>query len=356
MLTLQQKIRIAHKEKGRSVIKINENAMMETEAKSGELYTFGVKNTNAIPKDIFNKLREKDKYLFLTIDKMSDMGRSIDTDILNPLTYRPMTGSSSGGPVNILKGINDFAIGTDGGGSVLAPALSCNLPSIIGAGLGLLTSEGGKSTDNFNLTPSIGIIAKDLELMLKVVEDLLDTPIETQDDEEITVLIPKIGDVQLPLMEDMRSVMVKYISKISGYNFKEFSMRDIGNRKDAMEVINKAFNEEKADIILTYEGPIDLFGYGETIPGTFAGKAGTLISEKGGKFMVKAANIAGITAITVPSDELASGFVICAPKGMKAAGKAVRLAKSLNEIITLPEVFTRYYINKEKYVEEFSLD
>jgi Asp-tRNA(Asn)/Glu-tRNA(Gln) amidotransferase A subunit family amidase len=48
-----------------------------------------------------------------------------------------MTGSTSGSPINILKGLNDFAIGTDGDGSVLAPAMSCQLPSVIRAGLGL---------------------------------------------------------------------------------------------------------------------------------------------------------------------------------------------------------------------------
>ena len=47
-----------------------------------------------------------------TVDKMAHLGRSIDTDLINPLTYRCMTDSSSGTAINILKGINDFGIGT----------------------------------------------------------------------------------------------------------------------------------------------------------------------------------------------------------------------------------------------------
>jgi hypothetical protein len=64
-----------------------------------------VKNTVDILIYIVDKLRENSKYLFLTVDKMSYLGRSIDTDLINPLTYRCMTGSSSGTAINIIKGI-----------------------------------------------------------------------------------------------------------------------------------------------------------------------------------------------------------------------------------------------------------
>ncbi len=42
-----------------------------------------------------------------------------------------MTGSSSGTAVNVFLGINDVGIGTDGGGSVLAPAAALNLVGYI---------------------------------------------------------------------------------------------------------------------------------------------------------------------------------------------------------------------------------
>lgn len=358
MLTLQQKISMAYREMGRAVIRVNEEVIKEAKNKCQEVYTFGVKNTNSIPPEIFNKLRNNEKYLFLTIDKMADMGRSIDTDILNPLTYRPMTGSSSGGPVNILKGINDFAIGTDGGGSVLAPALSCNLPSMIGAGLGLLTTGSGKSTDNLALIPSLGVIAKDFNIMIQVMEDLLEDTLLRDENTAIKILIPKYGDTNLPLNEDMHEKLMGYIRNLSdeNFNFKEYNMKGMDHRNASMSIIKKAFEEEKADLILTYEGPIDVFGHGETIPRMFKGEAGKLISENSGKFLIKSANIAGLTAITIPSEELASGFVICAPSGLEAARKAVKLAKALEKIVNLPEVFIRYYIDKCKYVEGFGWD
>ncbi len=358
MLTLQQKITMAYREIGRAVVRVNEDAMKEAQDKDKEVYTFGVKNTNSIPQEIFNRLRNDNKYLFLTIDKMADMGRSIDTDILNPLTYRPMTGSSSGGPANILKGMNDFAIGTDGGGSVLAPALSCNLPSMIGAGLGLLTTGSGKSTDNLALVPSLGVIAKNFNIMVQVMEDLLGDTLVSDENKAIKVLVPKYGDANLPLNEDMNERLMGYISNLSeeSFNFKEYNMKGMDDRNSSMDIIKKAFEEEKADLILTYEGPIDVFGHGETIPRMFSGEAGKIISENSGKFLVKSANIAGLTAITIPSEELASGFVICAPSGLEAARKAVKLAKALEKIIKLPDVFLRYYIDKCKYVEGFNWD
>ncbi|MFP3490450.1 hypothetical protein R0K20_22895, partial [Staphylococcus sp. SIMBA_130] len=76
--------------------------------------------------------------------------------------------------INILKGINDFVIGTDGGGSVLAPAMSCQLPSIIGAGTGLFVKNKKLSTDQYEFTGSIGVIAKRISMLKEVMECMLE--------------------------------------------------------------------------------------------------------------------------------------------------------------------------------------
>ena len=109
-MKLEDRIEVAKSELGRSVVRINPFLHQDAKSKAQDVLCFGVKNTNKIPMDVFNKLRFSRNYLWLTIDKMSDKGRSIDTDLVNPLTYRLMTGSTSGGPINILKGINDFAL------------------------------------------------------------------------------------------------------------------------------------------------------------------------------------------------------------------------------------------------------
>lgn len=114
MTNLSNKLELAKREVGRSVIYINPNVREESETKNQHPLYFGLKDTNQIPDNIINRLRYHPDYLWLTVDKASNRGRAIDTDLINPVTYRVMTGSTSGGPINILKGMIDFAIGTDG--------------------------------------------------------------------------------------------------------------------------------------------------------------------------------------------------------------------------------------------------
>jgi len=137
MTRLEKSAGIAKAHLGRSVVRLNKNYLNEASEKSEDFLTFGIKNTNGLPGEIIDRLRKHPDYLWLTVDKMADIGRSVDVDLINPITYRLMTGSTSGGCVNILKGINSLCIGTDGGGSVLAPALSTNLYSFMGKGCGL---------------------------------------------------------------------------------------------------------------------------------------------------------------------------------------------------------------------------
>ncbi|MDY0404792.1 hypothetical protein P5G51_004705 [Virgibacillus sp. 179-BFC.A HS] len=120
MKNLNDRLKLAKMELGKSVIQINPNIIDAVKEKNEQILYFGVKNTDQIPSMIIEKIRSNPNYAWLTIDKASHNGRAIDTDLMNPVTYRAMTGSSSGGPINILKGIIDFAIGTDGGVPSLA--------------------------------------------------------------------------------------------------------------------------------------------------------------------------------------------------------------------------------------------
>jgi len=349
-------LKIAESELKRSVIKINQKVYEEALSKEKSYLTFGVKNTNKIPIDLFNKLRYHKKYLWLTVDKMADKGRSIDTDLINPLTYRAMTGSTSGGAINILKGINDFAIGTDGGGSVLAPALSCQLPSIIGAGLQLNVNGQSKSTDNYIISGSIGVIARSLCIAQEIMELLTDKSLSSSSQSVTNVLIPSRNSVIMPDGSTMYEKLLPYIKKLNNFNFIEYDLTGIDDRNIAVNKINRAFEENIADVLLTYEGPIDVLGYGETIPKMFSGKIEKQITDNSGKFTVKAANICKVTAVTIPSSELACGFVICGREGIDGARQAVSLAHCLSSLVTLPEVFTRYYLTRERYAEGFCED
>lgn len=405
----------------RSVISINKNLEEESENKEKDYLTFGVKNTVDIPISLVDKLRKNSKYLFATIDKMSHLGRSIDTDLINPLTYRCMTGSSSGTAVNILKGINDFGIGTDGGGSVLAPALSTNLYSFIGSGVGLVTGKEGLSTDSISFTGGIGVISKSFFILKGVAEDILEKKIKYGED-KIRVLIPKNNSIILPDGIDMRLEIDKVIQcinenkrvyensdvknnnqdndikystfKVNGYEdklldekirsnkenkifdwkitsdeyklyedkisrdeikskfeFIEYSFDNIYERNIAIKEIKNIFDNDIADIILTYEGPIDVYGYDETIQRSFKGKAEKEITSNGGKGIVKAINMCKCTGITIPGEKLASGFVICAKEGIQGLANAFTLGKVIEESIEKNEMFNRYFIDREKFVD-----
>ncbi|MBE6055108.1 MAG: amidase [Clostridium sartagoforme] len=340
----------------RSVVSINKNLDIEAKEKINDVLTFGVKNTVDIPMTIVDKLRKNSKYLLLSVDKMSHLGRSIDTDLVNPLTYRCMTGSSSGTAINIIKGINDFGIGTDGGGSVLAPALSTNLYSFIGSGVGLVTGKGSLSTDNIDFSAGIGVISKNLYILKSVVEDILEEKIESKD-EVIRVVIPKINSIKLPYGTDMRGEIDKVIGNFDNKLFKfiEYNFENIYERSISIKEIKDIFENDLADIILTYEGPIDVYGYDETIQRSFKGKAEKEITTNGGKALVKAINMCKCTGVTIPGDKLASGFVICGKHGRQGMIKSFELAKELDLLIDKNEIFQRYFIRRDKFVEPIKL-
>lgn len=355
----------------KSVISINNSLNEEMKEKSENLLTFGVKNTVDIPIELVDKLRNNSKYLLLTVDKMSHLGRSIDTDLINPLTYRSMTGSSSGTAINIIKGINDFGIGTDGGGSVLAPALSTNLYSFIGSGVNLTTKKESLSTDNIAFSGGIGVISKNLSILKEVAQDLLDEKIlkdivevreqlkfnKDENSSLIRVAIPKTNLLKLADGTDMRQEIDKVINLIDNkaIKFIEYDFDNIYERNIGIKEIKNIFENNLADVILTFEGPIDVYGYDETIQRSFKGKAEKEITSNGGKALVKAINMCKCTGITIPGEKLASGFVICGKQGGEGIVKAFTLAEELDSVIEKNEIFQRYFIRREKFVEPIKL-
>src|SRR5699024_248600 len=270
-------------------------------------------------------------------------------DLTNTLTDRRMTGSTSGGSINILKGINDFAIGTDGGGSVLAPAMSCQLPSIIGAGLGLYVNNEKKSTDGKIFTGSVGVIGKSITKISDIIEILIDEPLVPVENEKLNIVIPKKGSITCPDQKDMNEKVMGYLSNIRNdhHEILEKEMNGIDDREKAINVIEEVFAEQKADVIITYEGPVDVYGYGETIPGQF-GPVGEDLTNNHGKYLMRAANMCQTTAITIPTHDLASGLVIISKKDINNSKKAIKLALELEKVISLPEVWMRYFLDEQR--------
>lgn len=354
-MSMEFKNKLAKNELGRSVIQINPDFSNELLNKNNDVLCFGIKDTNQIPRDIINKLQSNSRFIWLTVDKMANKGRAIDTDLINPLTFRVMTGSTSGGPINILKGINDFAIGTDGGGSVLAPAMSCQLPSIIGAGLELYVKDKSISTDRLKFNGSIGIIGKNIAALRDITECIIGQRLKKNENKVLKIAIPKKGTIKCPDNQDMHEKVMSYLTRIDcrNYTFVEVDMSNANNRETGIQVIKDSFNKEKVDLIVTCEGPIDVYGYGETIQGQF-GKVGLDITENHGKYLVRAANMSHTTAVTVPIDNLASGLLILADKGIENGNKAINFAQKLESKIKLPEAWTRYYLKNDHHLEGYT--
>lgn len=327
---------------------LEEAVITLTENPSTYLTLFGVKNTEQISMDMVKKLKEEKGFLFHTVDKMSERGRAIDVDLINPLTGRVMTGSSSGACVNILRGINDFAIGTDGGGSVLAPAMSTGLFSIMGKGLGLRGNIPRISTDNINFTPGIGVISHDYDLCKKAIRTLsgiknINPNFNDSKNRKIRVAIPKEDSVLLPNGKDMRKLLQKVVCEINDLvEFVEKDFSSIGNRHSAISFCERTFNDD-IDIIITVEGPIDLYGVGDSVLGTW-GSTGSDLQNNSGKYLLKVANMIDSTAITIPTGELGMGILIIGKKGIENGKLAISLGDHIKKLYSSPDLFNRYFI------------
>lgn len=348
MARLAKMINKARDNLGYSVKYINYKSIEQAEIslqKYDKLCFFGVKNTSQIDKKFITKLLENGKYIWLTVDDMAYGGRAIDVQRINPLTGRIMTGSTSAGCINVLTGINDFVIGTDGGGSVLAPAMSCNLPAIMAKGLGLSGKYTKRSTDNIKFVPGLGIIGDKLETCIDVIKELISGG--EYDLENINIGIPKKGDIDLPILGDVNESLnnLRRILSNQKINIVEVDLSDMIDRNISIKKASEAFNY--VDIIITKEGPIDLFGQGDSVLGSL-GSVGSYIQNKSGKYLLKIANMIDSTAITIPTENLGVGILIIAKKGIKYGMKAIKLAEIISNKIVVPTLYKEYF-RKIKY-------
>lgn len=318
---------------------LDEGVKLLKKDSSMNLTTFGVKNTDQICRSMVDRLVEAG-YLFHTIDKMADGGRAIDVDIINPLTARSMTGSTSGGCVNILLGINDFALGTDGGGSVLAPAISTALYSIMGKGLGLKGSKTRLSTDDITFLPGIGVISHDYGLCVDVIEKMVDIPLlDGLKGRGFKIAIPK-GKMESKGIKKLMNHLKDLVE------FVEADFSDMHTRESLIADCKQVF-DKGVDLIITEEGPIDLYGLGDSVLGSW-GEVGKKIQVPSGKGLLKVANMINATAVTIPTGELGMGILIMGKEGIEAGSLAIGLGDIIKDLFFLPQLFRRYFIDNYK--------
>ena len=293
-------------------------------------YYFGVKNSLYLTNAMEEKLKQCSYYLH-TRDQSSLGGRAIDIDLKNPITGLPMTGSSSGTAINVFLGINDIGMGTDGGGSVLAPAISLNLFSVIDP---LLFQEERKkeiekvSTDGISFIPSIGLISKNLKLLRELYLNL--RALENSN-RETKILVDDQNICNLLKDENLE------VSSFEGkYDNERLALIETAKRL-----------LEKYDIIVSKEGPVDLNGFGDTVFGHFDDKT-KKIQVAANKGFLRIANMANCFALTVPNGELSTAYVIlCDSNNVSAIRKSFLIAESLyRENDALSE---RYFLNYKNY-------
>ncbi|MGL5099687.1 MAG: hypothetical protein ACRC6B_06590 [Fusobacteriaceae bacterium] len=313
---------------GSSVISQNPNAILELWNLGKEGRCFGVKDSSEIPVEIIDKLIEN-SYLWNTLDSSSDRGRALDLKLLNPITGKPMIGSSSGTAINVLYGINDVGIGTDGGGSVLAPAIGVNLYSCLCSGIGLKGINEKKSTDNLNFVPGIGFMAGEFRELIRAVKNFTEDE-EKEDGVQMKIAIEK--GVEIYLTQDFkRKNRVCQLPEFPG-----------GSSRDKMiEYLKGIFQEH--EIIIYLETNIELEGTGDTVLGCMGVKAGE-IQKKSGKRFIKVLNMIDASALTIPTGEIGSAIVIAGRKGKKAFQKILEIGEELNREYR-PELYKKYFLN-----------
>lgn len=294
----------------------------------------GIKNRPEIPYSLIESFESTGRYGLHTKDTYSLGGRAIDVNIKNPITGKPMTGSSSGTAINVLTGINDLGIGTDGGGSVLAPAISLNLFSFISPSI--CSEHTNKfikhSTDSHSFTPSIGFITREFEELKIAIQTIISLPTSKENTIQNKVLI--INDA----MNNLR---------MPSYNWASTKIDLNASREKLISFLEN--NLSLYDVILSKEGPVDFQGLGDTVLGHMGHQA-KKYQLKGNKGLIRVANMAGAAAISIPTNDHAISYVLICRDTPSNIQTTLELAAKLS--LKQDDLLKRYFMNFNHYFSD----
>ena len=314
MLNNHDRHRLAKLDPYRSVVKC-------FDCDEDKIFT-GIKNISGIPNTLMHKL-EKTGFILHTIDKKSTLaGRAVDTDLINPITGHYMSGSSSGTALNVFAGINELGIGNDGGGSVLAPAMCVNIYGFIS---GLIEKDRQqvlkKNTDGMMSSNSIGFMARDRQILFKAIED--STGIRAAD---------SCGKVFCDW-------------KYEGIDGEVIEAEDAFKPRNELTEYLKAILKQ-CDVFIVKEGPVDLYGFGDSLFGHFDERT-RQIQKESGKGYIRVCNTAGATAMVIPSKELGCAtLLMCESKEEKVAA-LLNAAGYIEDVHD--ELIERYFLDIGSY-------
>ncbi|MCQ8212729.1 amidase family protein [Cetobacterium somerae] len=309
---------------GKSVKKQNPNIVLDLFREKSNYKTFGIKDTSEISDEFIESLLEKG-YSWNTIDTSTDRGRAVDLNLLNPVTGKLMIGSSSGTAINVLYGLNTIGVGTDGGGSVLGPAIGLNLYSALLSGIGIKGRTSKKSTDSIDFIPGVGVITQDFSELEKVCEIFL-----TEIQESIKEFC--ILDLNYENCEKLK---------------KNFNIDLLENRKkyfereEMLEFLKEIFEKYKMFIYL--EKNIEVLGLGDSVFGVMGEKANE-IQRDSNKGFLKVLNMLNCSAITIPTEDIGTAIVVVVPEGKRYLKSLLEIAKILSED-KRPKLYREYFLN-----------
>lgn len=309
---------------GKSVKKQNPNIVLDLFREKSNYKTFGIKDTSEISDEFIESLLEKG-YSWNTIDTSTDRGRAVDLNLLNPVTGKLMIGSSSGTAINVLYGLNTIGVGTDGGGSVLGPAIGLNLYSALLSGIGIKGRTSKKSTDSIEFIPGVGVITQDFSELEKVCEIFL-----TEIQESIKECC--ILDLNYENCEKLK---------------KNFNIDLLENRKkyfereEMLEFLKEIFEKYKMFIYL--EKNIEVLGLGDSVFGVMGEKANE-IQRDSNKGFLKVLNMLNCSAITIPTEDIGTAIVVVVPEGKRYLKSLLEIAKILSED-KRPKLYREYFLN-----------
>lgn len=298
----------------------------------------GVKGRVQIPTELIRALRPAG-FVLHTVDRQSLGGRAVDVRMTNPLTGRHMTGSSSGTAVNVFLGINDLGIGTDGGGSVLAPAASLNLYALMSPLVchdWLAQFPNGKSTDGISFLSSIGFMARDLETIADacaVAPGLELGQLAASSASAASLRLAVQAEAE-PFLGDVAAGSHDVVPA------PPFS----AGRREQLDFLQGALADH--DVVVTLEGPVDVNGMGDTVFGHFDEGTGA-VQAAACKGIVKVANMARATALVVPVPRLATALLLACRSEPVAIARMLELARSLPPYAD--ELCGRYFRDLAKY-------
>ncbi|MER2173150.1 MAG: amidase family protein [Carnobacterium sp.] len=331
---------IALKNPYQSVVKVFPEALNHFEKENTNYHYIGVKNKKHIPRSLLEKLTKNGNYLLHTLDAYSLGGRAVDITLKNPISGKPMTGSSSGTAINVLVGINDLGIGTDGGGSVLAPAMSVNLFGFIS---NLIEEEHvrkfiNRSTDNISFTVSIGYITRTFQEMQRALNATFP---------ELQLTVEKTNRLSIFTLDEQK-ITSALTQATKTDQITSLSHPDIYGPRDPL-IAFLEMHLTNCDFLISEEGPVDYQGFGDTVIGHMGEQTyeQQLLAKKG---LIRVVNMANATAIVVPKKEFATGYVLIC----ESTTEKIQLMLSFAEKIALSpdELINRYFTNFDHYFPE----